>query len=377
MHRNKLVLLLVLFVLCGLTSKQAKSQDSIQVQIKIEQLEKAPVVLNYNDFGQFKSAQGVEVRLNEYLFKLPNKGYTLIQFLVNSPQNLLMSESGFTPKPMPKVLVSPTQKTTIIVKDGDQLNLEVISKDKEVKLFEKYSKIEREYYQQSWDALKNRKEDSGASDNRANAESFEKVKENFVHKHQNSFAALAVFSTYYTRLSAADASNLLNSLAPKYPDAPIRLSIAEKLNLALQTTSGNKIPSFEVIDLHGNVFNSEAIPAKYLLLDFWGSWCQPCRASHPELKKTYDKYKPLGFEILGIAYETGSLENQLKNWKKAIQDDEIDWINTLNSTENNLVKKFGVTSYPTKILVDSEGNIIYRSGQNNKKLEDILHELFQ
>lgn len=377
MFNKTTIFYLSLFLLLGFSIKFVNAQDSIQVQVRIEQLEKAPIVLHYNDFGQMKSAQGVEINNNQYLFKLPNYGYTLIQFLVNNSTNLLFTETGFMPKPMPKVLVSPTDKTTIIVKEGDQLNLDIISEDKEVRLFEEYSKLEREYYQKSWAVMKNKVADKNKNPGNEDTKYFEKVKENFVLKNKKSFAALAVFSTYYTRLSSLDALKLLQSLAPKYSNAPIRLAIAEKLNLALQTTSGKKIPTFEVKDLYGNVFNSKAIPSKYLLIDFWGSWCQPCRASHTELKKLYEKYKPFGFEILGIAYESGSIENQVLNWKKAINEDKINWINTLNSTENNLVKKFGITSYPTKILVDSEGNILYRSGQNSDKLENILHELFK
>ena len=376
MQNKKNILFYSILLSIGLNLNLAKAQDSIQVQIKIEQLEKAPIVLSYNNFGQFESAKGSEINHNEYLFKLPNNGYTLIHFLVNNSKNLLITESGFTPKPMPKVLVSPTQKTQIIVKDGDQLNIEVISKDKEVKLFEKYSEIERAYYQKSWDALKIKQEGKNLATKDEATTVFEEEKANFVNKHKKSFAALAVFSTYYTQLATADALKILQTLAPKYPESPIRLAIEEKLNLALLTTSGNKIPAFEIKDLEGKTFNSEAIPSKYLLIDFWGSWCVPCRASHPELKKIYDQYKPIGLEILGIAYESGSAENQMNSWKKAIQEDKIDWINVLNSSENNLVKKFGVTSFPTKILVDQAGNIIYRSGQSKENLSNILQEIF-
>lgn len=171
----------LLLLLISISFTLSKAQDSLLVRIKIEELEKTPVVLSYSDSSQYKSANPIEEAHNEYLYKLPNNGYTMVQFLVNNSKNLLMTESGFTPKPMSKALASPHDITSITVKNGDQFDIEVTSKDKEVNLFEKYAEKERAYYRSAWNALTNKNE---GIDNatQADAASFEKEKEVFVEK---------------------------------------------------------------------------------------------------------------------------------------------------------------------------------------------------
>jgi len=107
-----------------------------------------------------------------------------------------------------------------------------------------------------------------------------------------------------------------------------------------------------------------AYKGRTILLDFWGSWCGPCRASHPHLKELYKKYKDKGFEIIAIAQERGKTLHESKNsWLKAIADDDINWVHILNQDgveKQDLVKSYRVNAFPTKILVDTEGKIILR-----------------
>jgi thiol-disulfide isomerase/thioredoxin len=152
---------------------------------------------------------------------------------------------------------------------------------------------------------------------------------------------------------------------------------------SLKKSNLNRLVKFQQYkqDINGNKIDLKATHAKYVLLDFWGSWCKPCRASHPHLKELYAEYKDKGFEIIGIAQEMAKDTALLhKNWETAVKEDGLTWrqvLNNQNGKQFDAVTEFGITAFPTKILLDSEGNIVAtfigNSGRND--LGDKLHEL--
>lgn len=119
---------------------------------------------------------------------------------------------------------------------------------------------------------------------------------------------------------------------------------------------------------------------KYLVLDFWGSWCIPCRASHPKLIELYNKYHANGLEIISIAREAKSEGNQMSNiWKEAIKKDKMIWPQLLNNENEDVfdaIKVFSISVFPTKILFDSDYNLIgvYTGFEGTSKLEEKLKE---
>jgi thiol-disulfide isomerase/thioredoxin len=154
-------------------------------------------------------------------------------------------------------------------------------------------------------------------------------------------------------------------------------SIHNNFNNKLSLFASNKI------DVNGKSVDFAALKGKYVLIDFWGSWCAPCRASHPHLKELYAKYKEKGFEIIGVSQEHAeTAEERRKLWTDAIAKDGINWLQVMNN-ENlekfDAVKEFGVLAFPTKILLDRDGNIIGRYTGNGAegeafaiKLEELL-----
>jgi thiol-disulfide isomerase/thioredoxin len=107
---------------------------------------------------------------------------------------------------------------------------------------------------------------------------------------------------------------------------------------------------------------------KLVFVDFWASWCGPCRASIPHLKEVYEKYHSRGFEILAVSYDS-----KREAWEKAIADEELTWLQGSNLKGWNCptVSTYAVRGIPTTILISNEGKILGRS-LHGKELTDVI-----
>lgn len=145
--------------------------------------------------------------------------------------------------------------------------------------------------------------------------------------------------------------------------------IVEELAKRKVGIPGTEAHNFTKTDLNGRPLSLSSFRGKYVLLDFWGSWCVPCRKGNPHLKKLYFSYKQKGFDIVGIAADN----NTKDAWRKAVEKDELPWRNILI---DNLETVYHITSYPTKILIDKQGIIIGRFGEEEKELDEQLSSIF-
>jgi thiol-disulfide isomerase/thioredoxin len=155
----------------------------------------------------------------------------------------------------------------------------------------------------------------------------------------------------------------------------------QRINVLEAMAIGRPAIPIKKVDIDGNPVNWESFKGKYVLLDFWASWCTPCRASHPHLKELYAKYKDKGFDILGIAYERGEdrLEHMEKTWKAAIKKDGLPWTQVLNDIDKekfDAFEAYGVRGGGLKILLDKEGKIVDRYYGSEAALDKKLKEFF-
>lgn len=138
---------------------------------------------------------------------------------------------------------------------------------------------------------------------------------------------------------------------------------------------GRKFVHFDMAAPDGTMHNtSEYVgKGKYVLVDFWASWCGPCRAEMPNVKKAYEQYKDKGFDILGI-----SLDNKKDAWTGAISSMGLDWhhLSDLQGWKNAGAQMYGIRSIPSTLLVGPDGTIVARD-LRGQALDDKLAELLK
>jgi peroxiredoxin len=159
----------------------------------------------------------------------------------------------------------------------------------------------------------------------------------------------------------------------KYPNDPAyAASINQAISQMSATTTGSEAPDFSAPTPDGGSMKLSDLRGKYVMIDFWASWCRPCRAENPNVVKAYNKYHDKGFEILGV-----SLDQEKAKWEAAIQQDGLIWkhVSDLGGWASAPAQLYGVSSIPATVLLDQEGKIIARN-LRGAQLEEKLKEIF-
>ena len=153
--------------------------------------------------------------------------------------------------------------------------------------------------------------------------------------------------------------------------------IKTKLNKAKKTELvkiGEKVPAFSGPNSKGILLDLNKIKGKVTIIDFWASWCKPCRIENPNLVNLYDKYHDNGLEIISISLDS---ETQRLAWIKAIEKDQLNWFNisTLKSWNDPIAQLYGVNSIPATFIIDQDGVLIdkqLRGSQLDERIRGLL-----
>ena len=140
-----------------------------------------------------------------------------------------------------------------------------------------------------------------------------------------------------------------------------------------QVKVGQLAPDISLPDTKNNVVKLSSLKGKVVLIDFWASWCMPCRVSIPSVVKLYDKYKSKGFEVYGV-----SIDDKKNAWLKAIKQDNINYIqvNDKAGWYAKVTEVYGVNEIPATFLIDKKGTII-AINLEGQELEDKINELIK
>ncbi|MDB2675043.1 AhpC/TSA family protein [Flavobacteriales bacterium] len=157
---------------------------------------------------------------------------------------------------------------------------------------------------------------------------------------------------------------IYTNLESKYPNNLWIENIKENVLSLEKTAVGAIAPDFSIKDENGKPFSLSSLRGTVVLLDFWASWCVPCRKENPMVVELYKEYKPKGLEIIGISLDDSTRNESAKNeWLKAINQDGLKWIqlSELQGFESPICKEYGIESIPSTFLIDEDGVIIGRN----------------
>lgn len=173
-------------------------------------------------------------------------------------------------------------------------------------------------------------------------------------------------------LDADVAEPLFKSLSKTVRRYPSAKEFSYRIDLAKKIAIGQPAIDFTQNDTTGASVSLASFRGKYVLVDFWASWCGPCRAENPNVVKAYEQYKEKGFTILGVSFD----EKQ-DRWKQAIRQDNLTWthVSDLKGWKNEVGKLYGIRAIPQNVLIDPQGKIIarnLRAEELGRKLEELL-----
>lgn len=206
-------------------------------------------------------------------------------------------------------------------------------------------------------------------------DSLRKVEARFILAHPQSFLSLATIEQLAgANIDYQKTAPLFFKLSDKVRNTPLGKEMAAKLAIAKTTGLGVVAPLFTSLDTARNSLNLADVikKGKVTLIDFWASWCGPCRAENPNVVKTYTAFHDKGFNILSV-----SLDDNLVSWKKAIIKDGMPWyhVSGLKKWDEPVAVLYGVHAVPDNILLDDKGKVIgrgLRGAALYKKIESLV-----
>ncbi|WP_442589286.1 redoxin domain-containing protein [Pedobacter sp. AW31-3R] len=196
----------------------------------------------------------------------------------------------------------------------------------------------------------------------------------FIADHPDVMLSLDVLKNHAGPIfDSSEILRLFRLLAPEVSTSKAGIAYESELNLRTGLESGQLAPDFELPDSNGKRVRLSSFRGQYVLVDFWASWCAPCRAGHPDLVKQFQKFKDRNFTIISISMDALPAKQA---WLKAIKDDGLTWTNVsdLQGWNNAAGKRYQIKAIPQNFLIAPDGKIVAKN-LHGEQLTRILEQL--
>ncbi len=193
----------------------------------------------------------------------------------------------------------------------------------------------------------------------------------FVQENPNSEISINLLNGFKFNWGKETTKKLYNSLKPELHKTENGEKIKKYLTFYNIPQLNDQYKDFELIDLKGETIKISDYRDDYTLLEFWASWCVPCRKKHPQLIELYNKHKNKGFTVIGISGD----QNE-SDWKTAVEKDKLSWINLIDTEgrESVVQYQYGITMLPSNFLIAPDGKIV-AIDITPEELEAVLQEI--
>ena len=218
--------------------------------------------------------------------------------------------------------------------------------DQEMPLYHKYgkgSKEEQIALEARLDDLRNQKRERAAK---------------YIAAHPKSAVSLGLVEDRATMGDYHDVKKLFDLLHASAQQTVTGKQIAARLTILQRSALGEPMLDFTQNNMEGQPVRFAEFKGKYVFVDFWASWCGPCRAENPNVLKAYNQYKDKNFTVVGV-----SLDDNGDRWKKAVKDDNMPWtqLSDLKGWNNEVSTYYGIRGIPSSLLIDPQGKIIAKN----------------
>jgi len=243
-------------------------------------------------------------------------------------------------------------------------------------LFDKYLKT---YHQPYLKGVYNFKEGIGIFRAQDSIKALiESTRWKFIKENNNSVVAIKLakelFEDRYINVTSDQVNEITNIIDPSLRDSEPMKMMLKQISKVKQLAIGNPYPDIKLKTIDGKTVSlSEIIPkGKYVMLEFWASWCGPCRGEIPHLRKVYELYKNKGFEIISI-----SLDQKDADWKKALKEEKMTWTQLCDPLDMKgpAAKQYNIAGVPHCILIDPQGRC-FKTEMRGANLDALLVELY-